>query len=243
MLDLERLFAGKTFTTDWTSANIEVWQRHLASWRDRDCRILEIGSWEGRSALIFLALLPRGRITCVESFTGSIEHQGDPNLVGLEERFDANLTDEADRVEKMRGRSVPLLDRLVQEGRRFDVIYVDGSHRRDDVLVDAVLSWQLLADGGVMIFDDYLWDADDGLSAGNPGADVPKHAIDAFLALNAGAYTLLHRGYQVLIRRDAQVRPNARCKDGLVYPRTFRNLARFLSKRPLRRPPQDSLSS
>jgi hypothetical protein len=33
----------------------------------------------------------------------------------------------------------------------------DGSHRARDVLEDAVLSWPLLKVGGIMLFDDYLW--------------------------------------------------------------------------------------
>jgi hypothetical protein len=43
-------------------------------------------------------------------------------------------------------------------GGLFDFIYIDGSHLRGDVLTDAVLSWQLLGRGGVMVLDDYEWD-------------------------------------------------------------------------------------
>jgi predicted O-methyltransferase YrrM len=61
----------------------------------------------------------------------------------------------------------------------FDLIYIDGSHQAPDVLTDAVMSFQLLKVGGVMIFDDYLWTMD------KPGFQdvlkMPKPAIDAFL--------------------------------------------------------------
>jgi hypothetical protein len=39
----------------------------------------------------------------------------------------------------------------------FDFIYIDGSHMRVDVLLDAVLAWQLLKPGGFMVLDDYEW--------------------------------------------------------------------------------------
>ena len=39
----------------------------------------------------------------------------------------------------------------------FDFIYIDGSHMRVDVLLDAVLAWQLLKPGGIMALDDYEW--------------------------------------------------------------------------------------
>jgi predicted O-methyltransferase YrrM len=61
----------------------------------------------------------------------------------------------------------------------FDLIYIDGSHQAPDVLTDAVMSFQLLKVGGVMIFDDYLWSMD------KPGFQdvlkMPKPAIDAFI--------------------------------------------------------------
>ena len=45
---------------------------------------------------------------------------------------------------------------LLAEGRQgsFDFIYVDASHRAPDVLLDAVLAFQLLRIGGLIIFDD-----------------------------------------------------------------------------------------
>src|SRR5689334_22074915 len=36
-----------------------------------------------------------------------------------------------------------------------DVIYVDGSHARNDVIVDSILAWRLLRPDGLMIWDDY----------------------------------------------------------------------------------------
>ena len=63
---------------------------------------------------------------------------------------------------------------LVCDGLEFDFIYVDGSHQAQDVLADAVMSWMLLRKGGLLIFDDYLWEKNDFLS-------TPKFAIDSFV--------------------------------------------------------------
>ncbi|HEY6167685.1 MAG TPA: class I SAM-dependent methyltransferase [Verrucomicrobiae bacterium] len=46
------------------------------------------------------------------------------------------------------------LPRLWHEGRRFGFIYVDGSHLFEDVFLDAYFSVRLLAEGGVVAFDD-----------------------------------------------------------------------------------------
>ena len=59
-------FRGKEFTTDWTSEHFALWHRVLAPLRDQPMRILEIGSWEGRSAVFFLTFFRRSQIVCVE---------------------------------------------------------------------------------------------------------------------------------------------------------------------------------
>ena len=52
-------YEGKEFATDWTSWHFPNWTKLLNSRRNRALRVLEIGSWEGRSALFFLNYLPR----------------------------------------------------------------------------------------------------------------------------------------------------------------------------------------
>jgi hypothetical protein len=77
----------------------------------------------------------------------------------------------------------------------FDAAYLDGSHIAADVLEDAVLTWRLLKPGGVLIFDDYRWDLyRDSVRSPGPG-------IDAFLAGFAGQYDVLHKDYQVILRK------------------------------------------
>ncbi len=54
-----------------------------------------------------------------------------------------------------RGESSSLaLPQLVREGRRFDLIYIDGSHVFEGVLIDTYYSTRLLREGGIMAFDD-----------------------------------------------------------------------------------------
>ena len=78
------------------------------------------------------------------------------------------------------------LPRLLADGKRsyFDMIYIDGSHQAADVLFDAVVSFELLKEMGVLIFDDYLWhekDMPDGIDV----LRSPKIAIDSFLNIYA----------------------------------------------------------
>lgn len=50
--------------------------------------------------------------------------------------------------------SALVLPRLLSEGRRFGLIYVDGSHLVEDVFVDAYYCARLLTVDGYLLFDD-----------------------------------------------------------------------------------------
>jgi hypothetical protein len=45
---------------------------------------------------------------------------------------------------------------LLRSGSTFEIIFIDGNHRFDDVVVDFYLCAQLCADGGHIILDD-MW--------------------------------------------------------------------------------------
>ncbi len=192
-------FQGKQFTTDWTSVHFALWVRVLAPLRNEPLRILEIGSWEGRSAVFFLNFFKRSMIVCIDTFCGNTEEQSYKQLTqelpGAEARFDGNLAPFQDRMEKIKSASHAALERLTAQGRQFDLAYIDGSHLRDDVMADSVGVWRLLAPGGIVIWDDYTWEA------GLPPEQRPQPAIDAFLDEHQGRYRLLAKAEQVIIER------------------------------------------
>jgi predicted O-methyltransferase YrrM len=190
-------FAGKTFATDWTSWHFPNWVKWLHAYRERRVRVLEIGSWEGRSALFFLNHLSRSRLVCVDTFAGGQEHQRAADaatfLPQIEKRFDDNIAAFSNRIEKIKARSSDALPQLAIKRRRFDVAYVDGSHLAADVYADGALTWPLMTRGGLVIFDDYQ------LKLMPEKLENAKPGIDAFLTAFAGQYRVVHRGYQVAI--------------------------------------------
>lgn len=198
-----RWYDDKSFSTDWTSWHFPTWMTLLAPFRDRPARMLEIGSWEGRSALFFLNYLPQMRLTCVDTFAGGQEHQEaaaksaeDARLLRtVEDRFDANTAGFSDRLEKIKAPSVDGLIQLGLAGHRFDIAYIDGGHRAREVYADSMLTWPLMAPGGLVILDDYLW-------AEMPDPmDNPKPGVDAFLRAIDGQYRMVHNDYQIAIAK------------------------------------------
>ena len=190
---------GRTFSTDWAASHFFDWSILLKDLRQKPVRILEIGSWEGRSALFFLNYLPRSRIVCIDPFEGNVEHHANPYFADLalksEAQFESNLAAFGERVEKFKGSSTDILPKLGVAGRRFDLAYIDGSHLAADVYHDAVLTWPLMAAGGIVVFDDYEW------SMLDTDEQAPKPGVDAFLAAHTRQYRELARGYQVAIQK------------------------------------------
>lgn len=196
----DEYFIGKDLTTDWTTHNFGSWVKILEPKRKNAWRILEIGSFEGRSALFFLNYLPAASIVCVDTFSGNPEHRDTASrhaasMTDVERRFDKNLASFGMRVEKRKGDSMSVLPRLAFEQRLFDLIYVDGDHRAASAYLDAALSWPLLVAGGVMIFDDYQWELD------RAPDDRPQLGIDSFVLAMIGRLRQLHRGYQLIVEK------------------------------------------
>ncbi len=199
----------------------ERWSRLLLPLREREIAILEIGSAKGRSAVAFLGLLPLARITCIDIFTNA-DH---------ERQFDSAMAPFGARVEKIKSRSVPALDALAEQNRAFEVIYIDGSHARNDALMDSLLAWPLLKPDGIVIWDDYVWEM-----GRLPAEERPKDAVDLFLGLHADQLTVLERGYQVIVQRTSKRAGLPEFTEGFRFDRTPRNFPRFLAGRSLERP-------
>ena len=107
---------------------------------------LEVGCGLGKSAVSIM--LGTGRThTVVDPFQDNYESRGLANIqrAGL-----------SDRLVFLPEYSRSALPRLLESGARFDFVFIDGSHRFDDIFVDFYYSDLLLSPGGFILFDD-LW--------------------------------------------------------------------------------------
>lgn len=193
------------FTTDWFSSNINRWNNYKSLFHNKEnIHCLEIGSWQGRSTIYTAENYCNGKgsyVDAVDTWEGSVEHS-DLTKNNLFEIFKANTHKyvEEKRIIPYRGMSSDYLMKFVQEVRngtreQYDFIYVDASHIAKDVLMDAVLSWEILKINGVMIFDDYEWEEYKEASM------TPKIAVDSVLQVYQGMYEIIYKGYQVHIKK------------------------------------------
>jgi len=190
------------YTKDWFTPNSDRldWAMNMLPEKKM---ILEIGSFEGRSAVFFAERLDAGgKLLCVDTWMGGKEHT-EQDMSGVIDRFKHNITMAATErpeisIEAYQGNSYSFLAKLIEGNAHgtFDLIYIDGSHQASDVLTDACMAFPLLKKKGLMVFDDYAW--------GSPAAplDRPKIAIDAFTNIFGAYLDLKHIGSQAILQRN-----------------------------------------
>ena len=197
---------GYTFTEtqDWFSGNIPLWMSYIPLVGTPNPRILEIGSWEGRSAS-FLLTSPLcangGSIVCIDHFDLFATPAGKERHKKV--LHNLSLTGRPFRVvEKF---SVPGLMTLLEEAVKdeaagFDWVYIDGSHKADDTFLDAELAWRLANEGAIFIFDDYLW----GVQP-HDSPHHPKPGVDAFMKLHEHEFEVISSSYQMALRKKTKM--------------------------------------
>jgi len=112
-------------------------------------RTMEIGVAYGFSTIFFLAALKAngtGMHVAMDPFQQT-EYHG----IGLQKVRDLGMEGSFRFMEELDVTGIPS---LIREGLRFDVIFIDGNHRFDDVLLDFTLADYVCADGGFIILDD-----------------------------------------------------------------------------------------
>jgi hypothetical protein len=117
-------------------------------------RMLEIGPWDGG---VFKTILEKSKnrpdqITMIDSwgedFLGC-KFRDYSHIEKIAKDFDYK-----GGLEGITGNSHGILPKLIEDGRKYDLILVDGDHSYWGEWLDIVGSWPLLDDFGIMIVDD-----------------------------------------------------------------------------------------
>jgi predicted O-methyltransferase YrrM len=198
MDSLKRFAKEGTFTQDWFSWNVPYWEHHArVNQTGDDIReVLEVGSFEGLSSCYILQAFPHARLTCVDTWAGSDEHGGADRMGKAEANFDANTRPFAGRITKWKETSRSFFGRT-PAAATYDLVYVDGSHRCEDVLFDGLCAYDLLKVGGTLIFDDYLWDFYPDI------ARNPANAINHFVKVMSPRMEVRMAYHQVILVKVA----------------------------------------
>jgi predicted O-methyltransferase YrrM len=134
----------------------------------RATRVLDVGMFTGYSSLAMAESLPAGGevVAC----------ELDPEVAAFaQESFDAAAC--GGRIDVRVGPAAQTLAALVEEGRTFDLVFVDADKAGYTGYLEAVLGGGLLADGGLVAVDNTLMQ-------GQPWTGDPTPNGDAIAAFN-----------------------------------------------------------
>ena len=171
-------------------------------------KVLEIGTYAGISLINIIKLIPNSIGVGVDMWSNYDEN--DPlragsavsalknmDELGVEASFYKNIKTEGltERITGIKGDSYEVLFSMLKENREFDFIYVDGSHLLLDCYSDLILSWRLLAKGGMLAIDDYLYKAD------GYAIDSPFEGVNKFIKKHQSDIKIIHAGYRVFLQK------------------------------------------
>ena len=148
----DSLFSNYSFNyTDWFGDNINVWKKYLSNLSNFN--YLEIGTFEGRSSVYVGQFKNCNKILCIDTFKGSDEHK-EIDFSKVYENCKKNLNKIRKPAELLKSDSDSF---FLKNKKKFNVIYIDGSHFYEDVKKDFDNSIKCLEKNGILICDDFLW--------------------------------------------------------------------------------------
>lgn len=177
---------------DWLTAYLPHWDRLLVDLADGG-RALEVGTYEGRAAVHLLYAYPAITLDIVDNF---VDLYGE----GFEARFDHNLAEYEGRFRKIKAPTTEALPRLLQEGERYNFIYLDADHTYEACKHDLAYCWEMLLPGGTLFLDDY----NDHLRQNPFKFGVDSAVNEFFIARQDYEFELLsniHTDYQFYVRK------------------------------------------
>ena len=103
-------------------------------------RILEVGTYRARTTYAFYLNCPEAEITSYDIQNLKSKYR---DMLVLEPRVSLRLESFQEAEEKLK------------REKHYDFIFIDGSHKVEDVVRDSLLAFKIVADGGVIIWHDY----------------------------------------------------------------------------------------
>lgn len=186
------------FTKNWFgSSEIKTKLLNLVD-TDKKNKILEIGCFEGQSSTFFadnLLNFEGSLLICVDPFYKSGTVEGITSSFvnnNVKERFLCNIK-KSKGADKIIFHNKTSDDFFQNNTTMFNFIYIDGCHGLDYIERDMKNSFKFLEKGGIMWMDDY---------GGGRGTEI-KDTMNKFLEKYKGQYKLIHKGYQLAIKKSA----------------------------------------
>ena len=177
---------NKQTTTDYFSIHTYYWHKIIIK-NFKTFSYLEIGSWEGNSALFVLKNYTTNNVVCVDLWVN--DNEINENL----ENFKLNIKDFKNKFSFFRENSDSF---FLKNNEKFDIIYIDGSHEPTQVNKDLNNAWYFLNINGILICDDYFYG-----NIYSESNSVPADAINEFIKEKDGIKIICVNNSQIFLKK------------------------------------------
>ena len=185
--------AAKNCTKDYFSLNAYYWHSIINKTFNR-FSYLEIGSWEGNSAMFILKNFNTKNVTCVDIWDLYNDSSKSEQIKRFD-NFQSNLKEFNERFSFHKSTS----DEFFKNNeKKYDVIYIDGWHEAPQVYRDICNSWYCLNEGGLVVCDDFFY----GDIINNKNNNLPADSINRFILENQNKLKILNvNNTQIFIKK------------------------------------------
>lgn len=184
-----------TYGRDWFYKS-EIYQKAkylVGNQNKNNFEILEIGCFEGLSTTYFIDnFLSKSdsKITCIDPFLLYSENDHITILNHVQIRnFFFNISKSA-FPEKVQYLGLTSDQFFEVNKKKYNFIYLDGMHTKEQIPKDIINSWDSILIDGIIWMDDYLGDH-----------GKLKKIFDKTIESLKGDYKVIHRGYQLAIKK------------------------------------------
>ena len=178
------------FTDDWitnkTNIMLNIFENHNINPKE----ILEIGVHEGFSTIFFQYAFKDFHTDVIDIF-----------LNDKRKKFESNIN--IINLKNINIHQTTSHNFLVNNKKKYDLVFVDGGHGYLDVIVDLLYSFQYLNINGLLLIDDYDWKEE------NKDKSV-RLATNNFLDVIEGSYEAIYQGQFAAIIKKKNVVLNQR---------------------------------
>lgn len=158
----------------------------------KEIHVLEIGSYQGSSACLFSDLIllnESSTLTCVDPFDINDETT---DLDNNTKNIFYNNIKLSSNYHKINVKELYSFDFYLKNNKMYDFIYIDGSHKLEDITVDFENCLKIIKKNGIIWMDDY--------GGGNPPNSIKNH-IDKLIEKTKHNIEIIHKGYQIAFKK------------------------------------------
>lgn len=177
----------------------QVFEEILPAFAGRDVNFLQIGAYTGDATRWMLNNVitksEHSKLTDVDTWEGSDEQiHRTFDWSDVETVYTKRFADDIANGKLLKVKSTS--DEFFSQNKdTYDFIYIDGDHTALGTLCDGINAYDCLKPGGIIAFDDYLWEPTLAPHL------TPKFAIDSIALLYTGKLEVIHAGYQIWFRK------------------------------------------